>query len=98
MIGIYSSEELNDGGVVYSYDMLWGRTFAPMYETLVLNRVKGKTYAEKKEFVRELAVKWSYMRGNVTMSWYDCAEIGNWFEKYGRRYGLLEEFRENWIC
>ena len=28
----------------------------------------------------------------------DMAQIYGWFEKMGKRYGLLKEFRENAIC
>lgn len=64
-------------------------------ETLILC-VKGKTYADKKAFLRDLAIQYS---------WFDCdglsygelAEINAFFERNGKRYGLLEEFRENAI-
>lgn len=102
MIAIYkcfdSNGEMYDGGVVYSYDMLFNRTFSPNSEYIVLGRgVHGKTYTNKKAHLRELAVYYSYMM-DVPMSWSEVAEIGAWFEKYGRRYGLLREFRKNGIC
>lgn len=106
MIGLYRHEVRNHvasttnyiSGVVHSYRELWSETFAPIdWEILILDRIKGGTYAEKKEQVHELAVQYSYMM-DIPMSWYDVSEIGAWFEKYGRRYGLLEEFRENGIC
>ena len=31
-------------------------------------------------------------------SYGELAEAGEYFEKLGRRYGLLQEFRENAIC
>ena len=56
------------------------------------------TYAEKKEQIREQAIDWQN-------SWYDnCYSYGelaffhDYFEKMGKRYGLLREFRENAIC
>jgi hypothetical protein len=32
------------------------------------------------------------------MSWGELADWQEHFEKLGRRYGLLQEFRENSIC
>lgn len=96
MIGIYENEK--GSGVVYSYDDLWCKTFAPMMEekVVILQGVKGRTYAERKEYVRNLAIAFSNMA--VTMSWYDVANIQSWFREYGKRYGLLREFEENCIC
>ena len=98
MIGIYWSAEVVDSGIAYSYDELYGKTFEPVYQTLILDRVNGKTYAEKKECVRDKAITWSHLHGLIVMDWFDCATIGEWFYRYGKRYGLLNEFRENGIC
>ncbi len=61
--------------------------------------VSGKSYQDRKNDLREKAIEYQN-------TWYDfCGfsygEIGDiqaFFEKYGRRYGLLKEFRENAIC
>ena len=95
MIGIYNTG--SDSGVVYSYDLLWNRDFAPLdSDVLILDRVTGDSYQYKKSVVRDKAIHFSHME--VTMTWGDVAEIQAWFEKFGRRYGLLREFRENGIC
>lgn len=57
-----------------------------------------KTYAEKKAEVRERAIEWQYEFADRTMSWGEFAEETAEFERLGRRYGLLTEFRENGIC
>ena len=102
MIAIYYSQELDKGGVAHTYDTLWSETFAPVdWDIVILDRVKAikdGSYYDKKCRVQDLAVTYSYIQGNVPMCWSEAAEIGNWFEKYGRRYGLLTEFRENGIC
>ena len=98
MIAVYYSQELNTGGVVYSYTGLHYATFCPTeWDIVILDRIKGGTYAEKKAQVRDLAVQYAWIN-EVPMAWSNLANIGAWFEKYGRRYGLLEEFRENGIC
>ena len=55
-------------------------------------------YQKAKAQAREMAVEFSNNQGDMTLSWAECAEIGNKFERMGRRYGLLREFRENGIC
>ena len=99
MIGLYRSvEDETKCGVVHSYRALWRETFEPIeWDIIILDKVRGDTYADKKNVVEECAIWYSYMM-DIPMSWSEVAEIGAWFEKYGRRYGLLEEFRENGIC
>lgn len=55
-------------------------------------------YADRKEALRDFAVDWSYMRGKYSESWSDVADWGDFFETYGRRYGLLSEFRSEGTC
>lgn len=60
-------------------------------------KIHGRTYAERKASAEELAVEYS---NNTApgLSWGEMAEIEEFFERIGRRYGLLTEFRENAIC
>ena len=55
-------------------------------------------YQEQKERVRNEAIEWQLDFGNNNYSWGECIWYFNYFEKLGRRYGLLTEFRENGIC
>lgn len=64
-------------------------------DTLLL-RVKGKTYDARKQYLRALAVEYSWMDLGG-LSYGELAEISAFFERNGKRYGLLEEFRENAI-
>lgn len=64
----------------------------------VLGYREAKTYEEKKEALREFAVEWSLGFSDVNYSWGDLADWQDFFTEYGRRYGLLREFRENAIC
>ena len=56
------------------------------------------TYQEKKEKARQTAIQWQneFAKG-LTISWGVFAIAQNYFEKLGRRYGLIREFRENRI-
>ena len=61
--------------------------------------VSGKTYQERKNDLHEKAVEWSNNQGEyAAWSYGELGEIQDFFEKNGRRYGLLTEFRENAIC
>ena len=55
-------------------------------------------YKKAKARAREVAVEFSNNQDDMALSWAECAEIGNKFERLGRRYGLLREFHENGIC
>lgn len=57
-----------------------------------------KTYAERKAEARERAIEWQCEFADRVMSWGEVAEETAEFERLGRRYGLLTEFRENGIC
>lgn len=56
------------------------------------------TYEIKKEMARQEAIEWQNDFCNHNYSYGELAEFVYYFEKLGRRYGLLKEFRENWIC
>lgn len=61
--------------------------------------VSGKTYAERKEDLRDKAIEWSNSVGSYPRwSYGELAIIEGFFETNGRRYGLLKEFQENCIC
>lgn len=56
------------------------------------------TYAERKENVRNEAIDWQIWAAENPMSWGELFAWEQHFEKLGKRYGLLKEFRENGIC
>lgn len=60
-------------------------------------KIKGKTYAERKSSLYDLALDYSFFE-TAGLSYGELVEISNFFETNGRRYGLLKEFRENAIC
>lgn len=57
-----------------------------------------KTYQEKKEAARQQAIDWQLLAGEQSLSYGELNEYMAHFERQGRRYGLLQEFRENAIC
>lgn len=59
-------------------------------------KTHGKTYAERKANLEALAIDYSHAdNGNNGLD--DLNIMYNFFEDYGKRYGLLTDFRENAI-
>ena len=56
------------------------------------------TYATKKAVARQEAIDWQNDLFRDNRSYEELAEAAEHFEKLGKRYGLLKEFRENGIC
>ena len=54
-------------------------------------------YQKQKEAARQKAIDWQYEASEQSLSYRELAEIGNYFYKLGKRFGLLREFRENAI-
>lgn len=55
------------------------------------------TYTEHKAKVRQEAIEWQLNFCNHNYYWSELANFSAHFEKLGKRYGLLREFRENGI-
>ena len=56
-----------------------------------------KTYQELKEQAREQAIDWQQWQSEKNLSYGELADYQAKFEKLGRRFGLVREFRENAI-
>ena len=68
-------------------------TFSPECEYHGVElKAHGKTYAERKESIRNIALAYSYGE-YPDLSYYDLSVLQDFFTKYGKRYGLLDEFR-----
>lgn len=55
-------------------------------------------YQISKIKARQKAIEWQVDFPNNNYSWGELAEWAAYFERLGKRYGLLTEFRENGIC
>lgn len=103
-IGIYETEDGKKHGGIYNgrfggWDQWHRETFREHeQETAVIIplSVSGRTYQERKADAQEAAVIWSN-NNDFDLSWGEFAAITSHFETIGKRYGLLEEFRENAI-
>lgn len=59
-------------------------------------KVSGRTYDEKKESARQLAIEFQYAEcGGMYMSEY--AEVTHFFRKIGKRFGLSAEFENEGV-
>jgi hypothetical protein len=54
-------------------------------------------YQQLKEKAREIAIDYQLDSADKDISYGELAEIGEYFYKLGKRFGLLREFRENAI-
>ena len=66
------------------------------YPCVVLGNLSGATYAERKADLQEKAVLFQIIDIGG-LSYGELSEIQAYFETYGKRYGLLREFKENGI-
>ena len=55
-------------------------------------------YQINKIKARQQAIEWQADFPNNNYSWGELAEWAAYFERIGKRHGLLAEFRENGIC
>lgn len=55
------------------------------------------TYGQRKERARQKAIDWQRWASAWNISYGELAKAQDYFTKLGRRYGLLQEFRENGI-
>jgi len=58
---------------------------------------KNSRYQEKKEAARQEAIDWQLWASEQNLSYGELADYQAHFEATGRRYGLIQEFRENAI-
>ena len=57
----------------------------------------NKTYQEKKDAARQEAIDWQIWASEQSLSYGELTDYMAHFEATGRRYGLIQEFRENAI-
>lgn len=56
-----------------------------------------QNYKFYKEALRDFAIMWQKEQERLSISYEQLAWYQTFFETYGKRYGLLREFRENGI-
>ena len=59
--------------------------------------INMNAYQKAKENARNKAIEWQRDFENHNYSYGELSYYGSYFEKIAKRYGLVEEFRENGI-
>ena len=97
MIGIYYNAE-GIGGVCYSYPELYRETFSPEeWNIVILDKLTG-SYNEKQAALREKAIATQQAVASLEYIGYnELIDIEQYFTKYGKRYGLMRELKENGV-
>ena len=62
-----------------------------------MDKETNKKYLQKKSLLRQEAIDFQNNFSNKDYSYGEIMENSNYFEKYGKKYGLIKEFRENCI-
>ena len=55
-------------------------------------------YQIEKQRAREKAIEWQMACSEKCFYASEYSQMTSYFEKLGKRYGLLKEFKENGIC
>lgn len=101
-IGVYTDYDNKEYcGLYYKnggYDLWFSESFNANEVKVLDLKVKGNNYAERKAYLEDLAIDYSNNFASLSWSYSELAEIQDFFYKNAKRYGLLEEFRENAIC
>lgn len=88
---------INDTEYIFeSWEAYHAATFSPENRPTFATdfTITGSDYASRKAAARDIAVDISLNQCGG-LSWYEYALLTNKLETIGRRYGLLEELREN---
>lgn len=74
------------------------RVVAPAEYWTVHTGKKLTVYKKAQTALRDFAIEWQNRFSDMVYSWSDICFWDNFFLEYGKKYGLLKEFRENGIC
>lgn len=102
-IGIYKLDGKEYFSIYYDnisgWNTWYNETFSPDTKDIDILRFKihGKNYQEQKASAEELAIRYQTEFAGYSWSYSELMEINEYFEKIGKKYGLLKEFRENGI-
>lgn len=86
MVSNYDIEQINES------------TYRVLGRIQVLSVKKLSPRERLKAILRDFAVEWQYNFASLNYSIGELCDYQNFFREYGRKYGLLKEFRENGLC
>lgn len=87
--------------IYYMPESFYKDTFSPDCNILAVLgfSIPGKSYQERKEAARLLAIEYQNINNDFSICWSysELVTLNSYFENIGRRYGLINEFKENCI-
>lgn len=100
----------NGGTITLSENLPIENTYELLFEKVYLNNLEIIDNSHLKEegsqlpsdrqlktALRDFAIEWQRAQSELSTSYEELAFWSGFFEKYGKKHGLLEEFRENGI-
>ena len=78
----------------YDYEQIAETDFYVTGEKETENKTDYKT---RKSLLRDIAIQWQNDFSKFSYSYFELSEWQDFFEEYGKKYGLLKEFKENAI-
>ena len=101
-IAVFEDPEKNlQSWIYYKEEAFIHDTFSPACNILAVLKfaIPGKNYKERKEAARLLAIEYQNINNDFSVCWSysELATLNSYFEDIGRRYGLINEFKENCI-
>ena len=83
--------------MLINYDFIQIDKF--MFYVSGLRQKNGKlSYKDIKAVLQNFAQEWQYNFSSFNYSYNDLLQWQAFFTEYGKKYGLLKEFKENAIC
>ena len=83
--------------MIYKYELTQDSSSFFTVEALKIHPLERKTYEEKRRTLRDFAIYWQQNAEKMAYDWLDNINWSIFFKEYGKKYGLLREFRDNGI-
>jgi hypothetical protein len=90
---VWTEEKFFDIVLKYELEQIGERMFVAHNKAKV-----RRNYFEKKLVLRDFAIYWQRKFEDMKYSYEDLMMYQDFFTNYGKKLGLLTEFRENCIC
>lgn len=81
----------------YDVEMVTNFSFKVIGKKQTLSVKPLTPYERNQSILRDFAIEWQFKFADLTHAWRDLCEWSDFFEEYGRKYGLIREFKENGI-
>lgn len=78
----------------YSLEQVKETTFKVLGNVQVLSVKRLSEYGKHKFLLKDFATQWKYDFARFHTSYPDLLDYRDFFRKYGKRYGLLTEFKD----